>query len=269
MDRRVAALVRADGPGTAEVAGSAVTLLFGPLRKAAPDRMDRRKVEHVKAHSRDVRQPVLDVAERPMTIRLCRAGPGEDLIPRGVSGSDPIDHGDGFDVVSGRETAIGMGEDHLAERLVECQLTTYGRVGRLPELAGPRPQTLGLRGVGSAGRIFDDLGADQEIDAGVLSRLESLRQISPPGGEPADPSLDRIAIPTRVFDPKLSAPSVVPEGPHGDCPPGGVGFAAKEEPAFDLIVSVGEHVRLDDDSLSGDALDGKATPRRRGGPLPR
>ena len=39
--------------------GPGVSVLFGPLRKAAADRVDRREVEHVEAHRGDVGEPRL------------------------------------------------------------------------------------------------------------------------------------------------------------------------------------------------------------------
>src|SRR5207249_470125 len=82
----------------------------------------------------------LDVAEGAVPAR--RARPWEDLVPGGVPGPDTVHDDDGLGIVPRGETAIGMGEDKLAERLVECERPADRRVGRLAELTSPGAQPL-------------------------------------------------------------------------------------------------------------------------------
>ena len=51
------------------------------LAEAPADRVDRRQVEDVEAHRRDLGQPRLDVAERAVASRLGRRGAREQLVP--------------------------------------------------------------------------------------------------------------------------------------------------------------------------------------------
>ena len=66
MDTDVSALFRSDGPGTAGILrprGGFIVLAFS---SGVADGMNRRKIQNVEAHRRDVGEPGLAIAERPM-----------------------------------------------------------------------------------------------------------------------------------------------------------------------------------------------------------
>ena len=82
IDGRVAAGRGADRPGAArDRPRSGVSVLLRPLRKLRADRMDRRQVDDVEAHRRDVGQPSRRFAERRAPGRdRCRRT-REHLVP--------------------------------------------------------------------------------------------------------------------------------------------------------------------------------------------
>ena len=65
MDGLVAALSRADGPGTTQVVGAGVVLLLGVLRKARPMGSIGGRYRTVKAHGGDLRQQSSTSAKVP------------------------------------------------------------------------------------------------------------------------------------------------------------------------------------------------------------
>ena len=76
LDRRVAAVLGADGPRAAGIAGRGGQRVVAALAVRAADRMDRRQVQHVEAHGRDLGQPGLGFAKRA-------AASGSDVHERG------------------------------------------------------------------------------------------------------------------------------------------------------------------------------------------
>ncbi len=83
MERRVAALGGADRPRAADVLRGGRERIVAALAPLAADRMDRRQVQDVEAHLRDVRQPGFAVAERAVRACVSAAGAREHLVPRG------------------------------------------------------------------------------------------------------------------------------------------------------------------------------------------
>ena len=71
--------------------GPAVERVVASLPEAPPDRVDRRQVDHVEAHRRDLRQPLDAVAEGPVAARHPALGAREHLVPGGEPGQRPVD----------------------------------------------------------------------------------------------------------------------------------------------------------------------------------
>src|SRR5207244_346026 len=92
VDGHVAALAGADAPGTAGIARPGGGRVILSLSKRSADGVDRRQVEHVEAHRRDVGQAGLHVLERAVPAWLRGRGAREQLVPRAVTGLFPIDH---------------------------------------------------------------------------------------------------------------------------------------------------------------------------------
>ena len=64
--------------------------------------MDRRQVEDVEAHRRDVRQPRLDVGERAVASGLGRSRAREELVPGAEARALRVDHDRQLDRLRGR-----------------------------------------------------------------------------------------------------------------------------------------------------------------------
>jgi hypothetical protein len=127
-----------------------------------PDRVDRRQVDHVEAHGRDLLQPACGAAQGPPG-RLApphRVGPhafraGEELIPRAVKRTLPV-HGQRVAGRPGQQLAQRVGgEDGQDLVVIGGGEPVPGRDGRVPQPGGERQQRRagGLRGLGGAGRV--------------------------------------------------------------------------------------------------------------------
>ena len=82
MDRLVAALGRADRPRAARIARPRVERVVAALALGGADRVDRRQVEDVEAHRRDVGQARLDVGERAVRAPAVGASAGTSRTTR-------------------------------------------------------------------------------------------------------------------------------------------------------------------------------------------
>jgi len=92
-----------------------------------------------------------------------------------------------------------------------------------------------LRGLGRGGStcgIIDQVGTDQEIHANVLIRHYPLEEIRPPGGEPADPTFDGVAVAAYFAHRELAAPTVVPKRRQGRDLPLGIGLPPEAQTAL-------------------------------------
>ena len=78
----MAAFFGADGPGTAEIAWLGFRIVVGPFAKHSPDGMNRRQVDDVEAHLRDVGQPFLAIGECAVRSRLSALWSGEKIRTR-------------------------------------------------------------------------------------------------------------------------------------------------------------------------------------------
>src|SRR6185369_13493823 len=87
----VAALLRADRPGAADVAGLCAHCVVLAFARRDAYGMDGRQVQDIEAHFRDVRKPLDDVAERavrPVAARRAR----KHLIPAREPHLDGVDY---------------------------------------------------------------------------------------------------------------------------------------------------------------------------------
>ena len=91
LDGRVSAVFGADGPRAARIARRRRQRVVPALAVRAADRMDRRQVEDVEAHRRDVGQPRFGVAQRAAARRVGRARAREHLVPRAEPRANRID----------------------------------------------------------------------------------------------------------------------------------------------------------------------------------
>ncbi len=178
VDRLVAALDGPDGPRAARVVRPRRRDVVTALAVDPPDRVDRRKVQHVEAHGRDVGQPRLHVPERAVAAGLGRAGPREQLVPGTEPGALAIDDHDQLRVVDGRKWPFGVAR-HL---LGEPRRQGRARAGAAARRHGGRRRRQLARiapGRPPCG-CLDQRAADQELHGDVLAGIEPLREVPRP-----------------------------------------------------------------------------------------
>ena len=91
MDRAVAALGRADRVRAAGIAGRGREGVVAALAVDAADRMDRRQIDHVEAHRRDLGQPRDAIVEGGALRRGAALAAWKHLVPRGKAREPPVD----------------------------------------------------------------------------------------------------------------------------------------------------------------------------------
>ncbi len=180
----------ADGPGRPGVARLGVERVVASLAVEAPDRVDRREVEHVETHRRDRGDALGSGAEgaaldRAVLVQLGALGPREELVPGPDSRALALDQ-----QLAGlaerhqrRERAVGevLGDRVIADDL-ECGLVGHGAVtqagGGIRQHAalGERPRLLGDRALEQPrSHLTHERGIDPGLDLEVGGVL--------PGGE--------------------------------------------------------------------------------------
>src|SRR5690606_30356274 len=122
---------------------------------------------------------------------------------------------------------------------------------------GETRRILGILAVRAIRGRRDELGSDQqrELDVG---RILAPREIVPKGQEPVGPRGDRVLVAAERLDAEPAAPAVVSERLHRRLAPLALARSAIPEPAGDLVVAVGERIRLDDDVVADDPLHREA-----------
>ena len=142
-----------DGPG--------FRVLFGPLRKAPADRMDRRQVDHVEAHRGGGLQPLVRGVEGAglpgvgLLVVLGTLRAGEELVPGGEQRGPPVDvdrvlRGGGDELA--RTVPEHRGADVVGEHDLQPVLDLLGRVQALGRAAQQRGDLGGAGRLGALGR---------------------------------------------------------------------------------------------------------------------
>ena len=90
MDRVVPTLGAADRVGTSRIIRSGMGRIVATLAVRPPDRVDRRKVEHVETHRADRRQAADHVVEGPMPPNVAGLRAGKQLVPAREPGGAPL-----------------------------------------------------------------------------------------------------------------------------------------------------------------------------------
>jgi hypothetical protein len=80
-----------DGIGHAGLSGFAAKRIVSALSIRSADRVDRRKINHIKSHGFRIVDPSEAVAECRARVRLSFGRAGEKFIPSGEGGAVPID----------------------------------------------------------------------------------------------------------------------------------------------------------------------------------
>src|SRR6266700_5284616 len=91
-NRFMPAFLRTDGPRASDVLGSGLFGIVPTLAMRTTYGMNRRKIQNVKSHSRDVLQPFLTVPEGPVSPGYCSTRSREHLVPRAKPSFFTIDN---------------------------------------------------------------------------------------------------------------------------------------------------------------------------------
>ena len=181
--------------------GPGVERVVAALAEAAADRVDRRQVEDVEAHRRDVGQPRRRLAERGAARRdpvPAERGNISYHAPKRARSRSTITRSTRSNRVA--RLRSGMRGHRRGQRPRE-----RGRDARRPSRRPPRRQlaeqrSLRRRRARPFGRVGDERRAFEQLARHVLPGAELLRQLLPPGREPIDPGLDRVLVPPERVD---------------------------------------------------------------------
>jgi len=176
----------------------------------AADGVDRRQVEDVEAHARDVGEPLLEVAEGAVA-----AGPTgrarKHLVPGPAAGALGLDDDLELAAQRGPFAAVGVALHQGLEPLFGSHRHRSAVLAqRLRERAQPRA----ARTTNPTGRRLHHLGSDLDLELHVLVRLDPLCQLTAPGLEGVDPALEGELVPAELRDRELGPPAVVDQRCH-------------------------------------------------------
>ena len=252
LDGGVSSLVRSDRPRTAGFPRLRRQRIIASFAGAPADRMNRRQVQHVESHRRDVRQARGRFVERRAARRVGARRSREHLVPRAIARALAFHGHAQRPFVSGRGAAV-RGPRH---RLHELFAERLGDAFLLWTVGGERVRRAGEDPI-AAGRAADHRRAFEQLARDVLSRAELLRERLPPALESIDPPFDRVLVVHERVDAERRRPAVVAERRHRRLAPAILACTAREQRGREHVVAVGEDVRFDLDAFPDGALDWK------------
>ena len=249
--------------------GPASRRVVAALAVRAADRMDRRQVDDVEAHGRDVGQPP--------------RGLGEGRGRRAASDRDPASAGTARTRrrtrARSRSTTSGSSGERVAKRRSGWRRAAASSASPL-ERGDPRRlraralERVPARRAGGARRrpasallgpgqrrLHEQaalLDLDRHGHAGLALALQPLA----PRPERVAPRLDRVGVPAVAEQLDVPRPAVVVDRAHRRLAPLALVVGADEERRVEQVVAVGEDVRGDEQLVADDALD-RMDARRR------
>src|ERR1035438_9271682 len=102
----MSAVSRTDGPGTAAIVRLALWVVVAALAEGAADGMNRREIDDVETHLRDVGQALFAIRQRTVSAGLLSRGAGKELVPGTESRAHRIDNNGELAVRLGSETLV-------------------------------------------------------------------------------------------------------------------------------------------------------------------
>ena len=102
--------------------------------------------------------------------------------------------------------------------------------------------------------LYQDLGANPEIDRQVLVRVAALDEVAAPRDEGIGPAAHRVLIAPEILDTERRRPMVVVAELHWHHAPVSFALVAVEHLGDDRIVAVGEYIGLDEHLVANGAL---------------
>ena len=214
--------------------------------------MDRREIDHVETHRRDIGQPRDAILESAVLAGITALAARHHLVPGAVARPRPVGHQ--WKQLRPRQIGPQLALGHGVLQFIGQQrrgLAGLQKILALPQDHGGRGLSAGLR-LGQHARAFD--GVEGEIGAGLLLQLETV----PPGGEFIGPGLDRIDIAAGAIGHERAAPAVVAVMGHRRAAPFAVLLATPDQRRGNDIVAVAIDIRPHFDALADDALHRKA-----------
>ena len=264
VDRLVPPVLVADGPRGARVVGAGLERVVAPLPEAPADRMDRRQVEHVEAHGRDVRQPLDAVAERAGPARHPALGPREQLVPCREPGQGPVHDHLELLVVPRRRGPVRIGVEDLRDLLVEEETRPAVGVARRLEVAETRLESPAVGSHDAGEGATQESGALEELARDVHAGSQALPEVLGPGPVRVRPRLERVDVPRVLVQEEPAGPAVVSEGLHARLVPRRVLHGPVAEHGGQAAVALLEDVRGHLERVADLALDGEPPPIQLG-----
>ena len=251
---------RADGIRRAGVSGIRLESVVAPLAVRSPDRVDRREVDDVEAHRRDVGKAPLGLGEgrgdRP--LRIAALGARKQLVPR--TESSPLAVDDEPELRRSRcEAPVGVtahGRQYLVG--VERRDAAGRRSGAAQgcQRGAEDAQVVGrLSALGSGKGGLDEDPPLLDLRRDRHAGLDLLVQPLPPAAIAVAPGLDRVPVPPVAGELDVARPSVVLDRPHRRLVPGLLVVGTHEERGVEQVVAVGDDVGRDEQLIADDALD--------------
>ncbi len=210
LDRRVTAVLAADRPRAAGVAGLRHQRVVATFAVGSTDGVDRREVDDVEAQLRQSWQLALRVLERAVDAGSATLGTWEELVPRTEERALAVYRDLEHAVVARDRSRIEvLGHDGAqlhVERLIDA--LRNGHVLGC-EQASPVTQSR----LGYAGRAFHrpahDGGAFEQFGRDVQSRVRFLLQFARPGREHIGPGFHGELPASHLVQRKEAVPAVL------------------------------------------------------------
>ena len=239
MHRIVAAFGGADGIGASGIAFGRGHRVVAALAVGVADRVDRREIDHVEAHRRDIRQPRDAILEGAVLAGRPALAARHHLVPCAGPRPRPVRHQ--RKQLRSRQVGPQLALGHGVLQFGGQQRRGVAGLQKILAL----PQDHRSRGVSAGLRLGQHAGAldriEGEIGAGLLLQLESV----PPGGEFVGPGLDGIDIAAGLVRDERSAPAVVAVMGHRRAAPFAVLLAAPDQRSGHHIMAVAIDIRPD------------------------
>src|SRR5229473_3259161 len=250
--RIVAALGGADGVGTPGIAVSDRDRIVAALAVSVADGVDRREIDHVESHRRDIRQARDAILEGAALARYAALAARHHLVPGTGPRQRPIR--DKWKQRRSRQVGPKLALGHGVLQFGRQQ--RRGVAGLKVFLAllqddGGRGRSAGRR-PGEQARALDRV--EGQVGAGFLFELKSV----PPGRKFIGPCLDRIDIASGCVRDERTAPAVIAAVDHRLATPLPILFAAPDQRRGRHIMAVAIDVCPDFDTLPDDTLHSKA-----------
>ncbi len=209
MHRIVAALGGADSVGASGIVFRRCHRIVAALAVGVADRMDRREIDHVEAHRRDIGQARDAILECAVLAGHLALAARHHLVP--CAGARPRPVRDQGKQLRSRQIGPQLALGHGVLQFVGQQRRGFAGLQKILAL----PQDHRGSGVSAGLCLGQHAGAldriEAEVGAGFLLELEAV----PPGGEFVGPCLDGIDIASGRIRHERSAPAVVAVMGHG------------------------------------------------------